>query len=590
MASRISNETIDAIHESSDIVQLVGEYTKLTRRNGNDWWGCCPFHNEKTPSFHVDGVKKFYYCFGCHASGDVVKFVCEIEKLSYMDAIKTLAKRAGIEVRYASGNFQNRPKEDDERDALIDLYERISVTFHFFLTKTDEGKHALSYIKSRGISEETISRFKLGYAPKDRRWLKKFLLKKKFSDELLAKSGLFSKKYPDTAFFSNRLMFPIFNRQGKCVAFGGRILEGEGPKYLNTSDLPQYKKGETLYAFHIAKRAVREENKVIFCEGYMDCIAYHQSEIPYAVAPLGTALTENQLRLVQGFAETVLLSFDSDGAGREATKRAIFMCRKMGFTVKIIRIKEGKDPAEVLVKFGKEYLQKTVNSAIIDSDYFLSILQEKYALDTGDGKTKAALFFFEYVDCLQSEIQKTAELEKLSETFHLPLEAVKRDFHNRAKARDRMKAKKEVKAKNASLGAELRTMIAILNKLDVYGRVREKLRQAEFEDERAEKIFLILEECTNEHILSLPNVLSKIENDETLALVSRVISSGEFSGTSEKAVEDGVALLQKSSLSKKRVKLVEKIRELSNANADDNKSELENLIAQKMALDTLLLQ
>ena len=596
MASRISNETIDAIHETSDIVQLVGEYTKLTRRSGNDWWGCCPFHNEKTPSFHVDGDKKLYYCFGCHASGDAIKFVREIEKLSYSEAVHALAKRSGIEVRYASGDFQKQTQEESERESLIDLYERISVTFHFFLTQTDEGKAALSYIESRGISKETIAQFKLGYAPQDRYWLKKFLREKKFSEELLTKSGLFSKKYHDVSFFSGRLMFPIFNRQGKCVAFGGRILQGDGPKYLNSSDLPQYKKGETLYAFHVAKRAIREQNKVIFCEGYMDCIAYHQSGISFAVAPLGTALTESQLHLIQGFAETILLSFDSDGAGQEATKRAIFMCRKKNFTVKIIQIKDGKDPAEVLLKFGKEYLQKMVDGAIIDSDYFLSILQEKYALDTGDGKTKAALDFFEYVDCLQSEIQKTSELGKLSAYLQLPFEVVKRDFHNRQDTRTRSFTKKEEKAKTKSLApsAELRTMIAILNKLDLYGRVREKLLQAEFEDERAKKIFQVLEECASEHILSLPNVLSKIEDDETLALVSRVIASGEFSDATEKAVEDGVSFLQKTSLSKKREKLVSQIRELSYENADDNTSEknreLEKLIAEKMSLDALLLQ
>ena len=320
MAGLISQQTIESVQNVSDIVAVVGEYTKLERRSGNDWWGCCPFHNEKTASFHVDGDKKFYYCFGCHAGGDIIKFMMEMEKISYTDAVRSLAKRAVIEVVYADGQLPEHSRNDDLKDSYIDLYERTATLFHYLLTQTDGGKPALAYITGRGLTLDIINKFKLGYAPTNRRWLKTFLLKKNFSEDFLNNSGLFSKKYPDISFFSDRLMFPIFNRRGQCVALGGRILNGEGPKYLNSGDLIQYKKGETLYAFNFAKNAIREEKKVIFCEGYMDCIAYHQCGITYAVAPLGTALTEDQLKIVHGFADTVLLSFDSDGAGQNATQ------------------------------------------------------------------------------------------------------------------------------------------------------------------------------------------------------------------------------------------------------------------------------
>ena len=186
MASFISQDTIEAVHNMSDIVSIVGEYTKLTKRSGNDWWGCCPFHNEKTASFHVDGDKKFYYCFGCHASGDVIKFVTETEKISYADAVRSLAKRAGIEVTYAGGDMAERPKDEGKKDLYIDLYERTATLFHYLLTQTPGGKDALSYITGRGITIETIAMFKLGYAPADRSWLKKFLRGKNFSDEFLA--------------------------------------------------------------------------------------------------------------------------------------------------------------------------------------------------------------------------------------------------------------------------------------------------------------------------------------------------------------------------------------------------------------------
>ena len=390
MAGYISNETIDAILNTTDIISVVGEYTKLERRGANDYWGCCPFHGEKTPSFHVDGDKKFYHCFGCHKGGNVISFIQEMEKLSYVDTLTMLAKKAGIPIRYKDGAQppSDYNKKQDEINQYIDLYERTASMFHYILTESTQGKHALDYLIKRGVSPEIIKKFKLGYAPADRRWLKGFLKQRNYSEPFLAKSGLFSKNYPDIAFFSDRLMFPIFNRRGQVVAFGGRILHPQGEKdrkYLNSGDLIQYKKRETLFAFNFAKEAIRKNKKVIFCEGYMDTLAYHQSGIDYAVAPLGTALTDEQIKMVQSFADTILLSFDSDEAGQNATLRAIMMCRKHDLTVKIIRLSGGKDPAEILNNFGKDNLTKQVSNAILDSDYLLFRLGEKYPTDTPEG-------------------------------------------------------------------------------------------------------------------------------------------------------------------------------------------------------------
>ena len=408
MEGIISQETKDAVLSACDIVSVVSDYVQLEDR-GNQWWGCCPFHHEKTPSFSVTPDKNMYYCFGCHAGGDTIKFIMEMEKVRFPEAIKILARKFGVEIKYSSTYKPRESGEEDARELYIDLYNRVADMFHYGLLKTEAGRFALDYITKRGISMETIEKFKLGYSPADRSWLKKFLRSKNFSDEFLAKSGLFSKKFPDIAFFSDRLMFPIFDRRGQAVAFGGRFLRGDpekSPKYLNSGDLIQYKKGETLYAFNFAKNSIRENKKVIFCEGYMDCIAYHQCGITYAVAPLGTALTEDQIKLVRGFADTILLSFDSDGAGQAATQRAILMCRQQGLTVKIIRLHNAKDPAEIMLNFGAETLTNEVNNAILDSDYLLSFLSQKYQKDTPEGKSKFALDFFPYIDALQTDIQR----------------------------------------------------------------------------------------------------------------------------------------------------------------------------------------
>ncbi|QTQ11883.1 DNA primase [Treponema parvum] len=588
MPGLISKETIDAIRNSSDIVAIINEYTHLERR-GNDWWGCCPFHNEKTPSFHVEPEKNFYYCFGCHASGDAINFIKEMEKVSYVEAVKILAKKAGVEIVYSAGNSEH-DKTEEKRTQYIELYERIASTFHYLLTETEYGKQALSYITERGLTKDTIEKFKLGYAPSDRQWLKNFLRKKNFSDEFLGDSGLFSKKYPDIAFFSDRLMFPIFNRQGQAVAFGGRLLSGEGPKYLNSGDLIQYKKGDTLYAFNFAKNSIREKKAVIFCEGYMDVIAYHQCGIDNAVAPLGTALTESQIRMIGGFADTVLLSFDSDAAGQAATVKAILMCRKAGLQTKIIRLSGGKDPAEIMLNYGKETLTQDVNNAILDSTFLLSKLGKDYPVDTADGKLRAALAFFPYVDALRSDIQKESCLEQLSQTFNLNPEAVRRDFNDREQARERIDSRQpdmQDSDRKIKINSELRVLMAVIADLKQYESLRNELSVDDFEDQSAKKIFIALEECYRAEDLSFLNVLSHCDDKELQKLVTEVIEAKEFSNNENKIVQDGIRLIKRKKLEKQRDKLMNRIRQFSPVTVQD-KELLQELLSEKMIIDQKL--
>ena len=592
MATFISQETINAVQNSADIVSIIGEYTKLERR-GSDWWGCCPFHNEKTASFHVEPDKKFYYCFGCHAGGDVIKFIMEQEKVSYSDAIATLAKRTGIEIKYTNGTPEKENPQLKIIEQYTELYERTASMFHYFLIETPQGKSALEYITSRGISLETIKKFKLGFAPIDRKWLKNFLLKKNFSNEFLLNSGLFSKKYSDVAFFSNRLMFPIFNRRGQVVALGGRQLSNDpnSPKYLNSGDLIQYKKGETLYAFNFAKKAIREAKKVIFCEGYMDCIAYHQCGIEYAVAPLGTALTEMQIKIIRPFVEEVLLSFDSDGAGQKATMRAIFMLRKENITVRIIQLTGGKDPAEIMQKLGPQILTNQVSNAILDSDFLLSRLGAEFPIDTPEGKTKASLVYFSYVDALQSDIQKESCLEQLCQAFNLKPEAVKRDFRNRNQARERLNSRQPLQSnqhKELKIDAELRSILVIIANLDKYKAVRTELLEYEFENLSASQLFNILEECFKNETLSLTSILNHCNEPELTNLITKVISLGEFKENNEDAIQDSIQMLKRRNLERKRDDIMSRIRKF-NVNTSHDQRELEKLLEEKMELDRKLM-
>ena len=590
----ISQETKDAVLSAADIVSVVSDYVQLENR-GNQWWGCCPFHHEKTPSFSVTPDKNMYYCFGCHEGGDAIKFVMEMEKIRFPEALKLLARKFGVEVRYSNNFVPGAEKPDNSKELYIDLYNRVADMFHYGLVKTEAGKFALDYITKRGISMETIEKFKLGYSPADRQWLKKFLKSKNFSDEFLANSGLFSKKYPDIAFFSDRLMFPIFDRRGQAVAFGGRFLRGDpekSPKYLNSGDLIQYKKGETLYAFNFAKNAIRENKKVIFCEGYMDCVAYHQCGINYAVAPLGTALTDDQIKLVRGFADTILLSFDSDGAGQAATQRAILMCRRQGLTVKIIRLHNAKDPAEIMVNFGAETLTNEVNNAILDSDYLLSFLSQKYQKDTPEGKSKFALEFFPYIDALQTDIQKESSLVLLGQTLNISLEAIKRDFNNREDVKKRtLNTPTESRAPvqdQVVVNAEFRAVLAVLSDTNQFELMQSRLTESDFENPSARTLFLILKECYRAGDLSFVSVLSHCEHDGIKQKITESVSKGEFSQYTAQSVADSIEWLEMS-LERKKKSILEQMGVLqSQLSLPANQELMTKLFEEKKRIDEKL--
>ncbi|MBR0100527.1 MAG: DNA primase, partial [Treponema sp.] len=497
------------------------------------------------------------------------------------------------EIKYSNNFVPKADKPDNTKELYIDLYNRVADMFHYGLLKTDAGKFALEYITKRGISMETIEKFKLGYSPADRGWLKRFLKSKNFSDEFLAKSGLFSKKYPYIAFFSDRLMFPIFDRRGQVVAFGGRFLRGDpekSPKYLNSGDLIQYQKGETLYAFNFAKNSIRENKKVIFCEGYMDCIAYHQCGITYAVAPLGTALTDEQIKIVRGFADTILLSFDSDGAGQKATWRAIMMCRRQGLTVKIIRLHNAKDPAEIMVNFGADTLTNEVNSAILDSDYLLSFLSQKYQKDTPEGKAKFALEFFPYIDALQTDIQKESSLELLGRTLNISLEAVRKDFNNREDVKKRTlnihADSQQPVQEDVIVNSEFRAVLAVLSDTNQFELMKSRLTEDDFENPFARTLFSVLKECYESGDLSFVSVLDHCRHAGIKQKITESVSRGEFSQYTAQSVADSIERLEINSLKRKRKSILRQMNSLQGQlSIPANQELMTSLFEQKKLID-----
>lgn len=634
MSRIISQESIEQIKQSIDMLTVVSEYVHLENR-GINWFGCCPFHNEKTPSFSVNTEKNLYHCFGCKAGGSsVFKFVQEIEHISFPEAVEKLAEKTGVQLKYEDGDYVPDESENRKKE-YITLYSRVATTFHYFLTQTEAGTKALNYIKNRGISDEIIERFNLGYAPADRFWLKKFLKSKNFSDDFLAESGLFSRDYKDISFFNDRFMFPIFNKKGEVVAFGGRTLDdNKPPKYLNSKDLDWYQKGEILFGYNFASKSIRQNKKIILCEGYMDCIAYHQCGIEYAVAPLGTALTELQINLFEKAVDEVLLSFDSDDAGQNATKRAILMCRKRNLPVRVIHLKGGKDPAEIMINFGKDYLTMEVENSIFDFDHLVMSLTQKYSVDTPEGKANIAMELFEYVDALQSDIQKESILNLIAQKIGLSIESIQNDFNNREQVANKLASYSVLKRQNeisqdsysenkinVKPDAEFRAILAVIADMNLFKVMNAELNENDFENPLAKALFIALKECYKEcHLITdrenaesenigendnattnnsevLNNVSQPKEfsfdmlqkychNQKILQMITESLVSGEYSKNTEQSVLDSIRTLKRKSLSKKQMRLQTRIQELQSTSYDGE--ELLVLIEEKMSIDKML--
>ncbi len=365
----------------TDIEELIGKYTEIKHRGARTPVALCPFHSEKTPSFVIYKDTQSFYCFGCGVGGDAVSFVRNIERLDYTDAVKLLCERAGM-------NMPTDPQDDEANRLRRRCYEanREAARFFHSCLSLPEASAAVEYINKRGLAKETVKHFGLGFAPD--RWdaLLKHLKAKGFSEAELISFDLARRTAKGSAIdnFRNRLIFPIIDLRGNVIAFGGRVLDDSKPKYLNSSDTVVYKKSQALYALNFAKN--NSERKLILCEGYMDVIAMHQAGFTNAVAGLGTAFTSEQISLLTRYCDELTLCFDSDEAGKKATKRALSMLSSAPMKLKIMNLSDGKDPDEILKTQGKERMKKIISSAVNDTEFALNDARQKYDVGTEDGR------------------------------------------------------------------------------------------------------------------------------------------------------------------------------------------------------------
>ncbi len=379
-----SDELIEEVRAANDIVDVISGYVDL-KKKGADYFGLCPFHNEKTPSFSVSRNKQIYYCFGCHEGGNVLSFLMKYENLSFQEAMQVLADRAGIALPKQEMNAAQR-QAADRRTKLLEVNKEAALYFHRLLL-APEGKRALEYLKGRGLTDETIKHFGLGYSNKYSDDLYKYLKKKGYADELLKDSGLITidEKKGGYDKFWNRAMFPIMDAGSRVIGFGGRVM-GEGePKYLNSPETAIFEKSRNLYGLNFARRSRR--SGFLLCEGYMDVIALHQAGFDNAVAALGTSFTSGHANLLRRYAKEVYLTFDSDEAGIRAALRAIPLLREVGLSARVVDMQPHKDPDEFIGALGAEEYQKRIDAAESGFLFEVHVLVQSYDLNDPERKT-----------------------------------------------------------------------------------------------------------------------------------------------------------------------------------------------------------
>ena len=412
----------EKVKQQADIVRVVGEYVRL-KKSGQNFTGLCPFHAEKSPSFAVHPTKQIYHCFGCGVGGDVFKFVMEMEKCSFPEAIRVVAEKCGISIPRPKERSPEERKENQQRTVLVEMHREAQTFFVKQLEGTLEGKAARAYLEDRGLDKDTISRFGIGYAPSGGDLLLRSL-KQKYSEKLLVESGLVSRDQSGRLFdrFRRRITFPISNESGKIVAFGCRALGDDQPKYLNSPETPIYSKSNMLYHMDRAKEGIRRQDFAILVEGYMDAIAVARAGISNVVASCGTSLAEPQIKLLGRFTRRVIVNYDPDAAGQTATERSLALLLEQDFEVRVLALPpvgdKKADPDLFIREMGKDAYLKLLKEAPVYVDYLIARARQM-DLSTGEGKLRAVNFLLPYVQKIPNRILRSEWATRIAQQLRL---------------------------------------------------------------------------------------------------------------------------------------------------------------------------
>ena len=566
---RYSDEILNEVRENSDIVEVISQYVHL-KRSGRNYFGLCPFHNEKSPSFSVSPDKQIFHCFGCGVGGNVFTFISKIEGIGFKEAIENLADRAGIVLPKSTNNEDSRKEELKSKVYKVNNFT--ADYYHKRLYKP-ESKAGQEYVKQRKLTNETLESYNLGFSGNYDE-LYKILRKEGFNDEEILESGLVKKnehgQYVD--FYRDRFMIPILDVRNRVIAFGGRVLgDAKRFKYLNSPENIVYSKGKHLFGLNVAKRY--DHKKLLIVEGYMDAISLHQRGITNVVAALGTALTTNQGWLLRRNAEQVILGFDADGAGQNAIMRAMEVMQNMGCDMRVLQMTGAKDPDEFIIKYGSARFQKLMNEAISLLEFRVKVLEQNLDLEVASDKVKFLNEIAKLIAKIDNTIEQEIYIEKLSKGYNISKEAIfgqvnKLQYSSRTQTNNLEKPKpvvihkKETKVdKNVSEEIIKRenTIISILiNNPENFQMIKEHMKIEDFKYDLNIKIVKALYEELEKEDSNISLVLDKIEDEEIKNHLTAIMAEdyGISDSNDTKAIEDILRKYEREKLEKRRDELI----------------------------------
>ena len=550
-------EVIEEVRQRNDIVDVISSYIKL-KKTGSNYMGLCPFHNEKSPSFSVNGHRQMYHCFGCGVGGNVFTFLMEYENFTFVEALKHLAERCGMQLPETEASPEAK-RQADLRNTILNINKEAALYFYHQL-KSPKGQHALQYLKERELSDETIVKFGLGYSNKYSDDLYQYLKNKGYDDLTLKETGLFTmdEKRGVHDKFWNRVLYPIMDANSKVIGFGGRVM-GEGtPKYLNSPETKVFDKSRNLYGLHLARQA--RTRTMIVCEGYMDVIAMHQAGFSNAVASLGTAFTGLQANLLKRYADQILLLYDSDGAGVKAALRAIPILKEAGLIAKVVKLTPYKDPDEFIKALGREEFQKRLNSAENSFYFEIDVLEREYDFKDPEQKTRFYNEMAKKLLVFTEELERNNYIEAMANRYRIPFEDL-RNLVNKYGAQQivapqkvvRTQSDKAIKKEEGIAEAQKILLTWLIEDLSLFEKVKEILSVEDFREEPYHTVSRLLFQQYKETGQVNPAQIinqfqSKEEQNVAASLFSRSLREELTAQEKERAFNETIIRIKKETL------------------------------------------
>ncbi len=584
-------ELVEEVRERNDIVDVIGSYVKLQKRGANHM-GLCPFHNEKSPSFSVSGSKQMYHCFGCGVGGNVFTFLMEYENYTFVEALRVLGERAGVklpELEYS----EEAKKAADLKTRVLELYKEAG-KYYFYQLRSKQGEEALAYLRNRGLSEEIITKFGLGYSTKYSDDLYQYMKKAGHEDTLLKQSGLFTMEESKGAYdkFWNRVMFPIMDGNNKVIAFGGRVMGDGVPKYLNSPETIIFDKSRNLFGLNFARTS--RKDYFLICEGYMDVIALHQAGFQNAVASLGTAFTSQQARLLSRYTKEVYLTYDSDGAGVAAAIRAIPILKEAGLSAKVIDMKPYKDPDEFIKALGAEEYQNRIDQAMNSFFFEISVLERDYELQDPEQKTK---FFNEMAKKLlvfTEEIERNNYIEALSRKYNVSYDNLRKlvnrygaqmtvvNVAKETREREKEQNAKKSKPEEGMLQSQKILLTWLIDDSKAFDKIRGIITADDFTEELYREVAnMVFEQYESEQKVTPAKIINRFESkelqNEVASLFSTSIQLEMTEAERRKLFADTVVRVKRASLDIAYKKAIE----------DNDIMALQNVMKEQHGLEKL---